>query len=278
MVMKNKLDDGPVKNTGSINLHLLLENDIHLLTSFSEENLLDIDKSIHEIRKSLKSILSILLLYKVQLVRTQYINWRSHFKAIAKQFASFRESYVYLQTFNRVEEDLKNAEKSSFIELRKHLENNYKLLVKENKKIKDTIRQLRESIITISISVENSHISSDLKLLEKSHRKTVQKTKQLFKTLTLSSSAEDYHKFRKWCRYLYFQEAVLKRLDKKKGVSKEIGKLHKITDYLGYEHDLQLFYLYLRKQFTDMFEIIQPFLLLKIKKLRKKVLALKPGI
>jgi len=276
--MKKKYDSGLVKNSRPVSLHLLLENDIKALTAFSEEELLDIDKFIHDSRKSLKAISAVLLLFKPQLDKLQYVHWRSYFKEISKKYATLREPYIYIQTFNQVLEDLENTDKHNLLQLKNHLELNYKLLVKENGEIKETIGEFRKSTLEISATIHSLEIIADLKLLKQRRWKIFKKTMQLFEKLTLASTAEDFHKFRKWSRYFYFQLKVFNLLGLEKVPLKEVKRLHKVTTYLGDEHDLQLFYQYLRKQHPNVFGIVEPFLLLKINKLRRKVMELYPKV
>lgn len=276
--MKAKYGSGLSQIDLPINLKVLLKNNINTIITFSGENLLNIDKSVHEIRRSLKAILAILLLFKVQFDRVQYLNWKSYFQSFLKQFAASRESFVFLQTLKKIENELKELNEIQFNELRNHLEIAYRLLVKENIKLKEVIGKLNGSIIKISATINNSSVYSDLRSLKNSYKKTFQKTKQWFKKLTLDSSMEDFHKFRKWCKFFYFQQIVLLNLDLEKVSLKENKKILKLSEFLGDEHDLQVLLQYLRINFTDLYEKAKPILLLKIKILRKKVLLLYPKI
>lgn len=277
MIMK-EFNRTPEQAERAGGIQWLLKNDIHKLMAVSDDPGDDIDKSVHEIRKALKSILAILLLFKPMVDKNKYAIWRSDFKAISKQFASFREPYVLLQTFHKLKEDIANIDKIRFIELKKHFEAKHNELVKDNKDLVEAIKQLKNSVLSISEAIDSSNVYSDMKWFKKRYRKIFQKTRPLFHALTLDSSPEDFHEFRKVTRSLYFQQAAIKDLEPGKVSLTDARKLHKLTEHLGNEHDLQLFYRYLKEQFPEMYENIQPFLLVRIKKLRKKAMILFPSL
>jgi len=60
--------------------------------------------------------------------------------------------------------------------------------------------------------------------------------------------------------------------------SKNNKRLCKLTEYLGKEHDLQMFYEYMVQHFAGLSCTYEPFFKLKIKKLRKKILAIYPKL
>lgn len=255
----------------------MLEKDLNTLHSFSGEYLFNIDKSIHKIRKSLKSISAILLLYKVQFGKLQYLSSKSFIKTIAKQFGVVREPYVYLQTFHQIEDKLKEIDISYLDELRCHLELHYNLIVKDNKIDKERIQQGNESIVKLTETLNNLHVSFKFKPLKRRLLISFQKSKRLFKMLNLNSTAGEYHAFRKWCKIYYFQQAALNRIGSVKTSGKN-KKLFKLTEYLGKEHDLQLFYQYLTAHFPELSQLSETLLRFKIKRIRKKVLMLYPKI
>jgi hypothetical protein len=276
--MKTKDGNAFSKNGKSIGLHILIEKYVNIIQLYSKENIEDIDKSVHEIRKSLKSILAILLLYKTPSDLSQYLQWKPHFRSILKQFALSRESYVFLQTLCHIEVELKELDTSYFTELRNDLESNYNLLVKENENLRLKIKELNGTINDQSKAVNNSFRNCNFKILKDNNKYTFQMTQRLYKGLKLSSSSDDYHKFRKWCIFFHFQQTALYSIGFEKISPKNDHKFHKLTEYLGNEHDLQIFHEYLKTNFSDLSEKLGPFFLLKINRLREKVLLLYPKI
>ncbi len=88
--MKLKNDSIFEKIGQTVSLNLMLVKDINTLNAISGEDLLNIDKGIHKIRKSLKSISAILFLYEFQFDQTLYVNWKFNIKSLAKQYEIVR--------------------------------------------------------------------------------------------------------------------------------------------------------------------------------------------
>lgn len=164
--MNSKNDNGLNKIGKSVNLQLMLEKDINTLNSFSGEDLSNIDKSIHKIRKSLKSISAILLLYKVQFDQSPYLSSKSFIKRLTKQYGILREPFVYLQTFTQIEDKFKDFGSGNLDELRNHLELKYDLIVKDIKSRNETIQQGNESIVKLTETLNNIHANFKRKPLK----------------------------------------------------------------------------------------------------------------
>ena len=275
--MNSKTDKGLDIDGKPVCLKSVLEKDINNLISVSGEDQLNIDKSIHTIRKSLKSISAILLLCEIHFDREQFQNWKFYIKSLSKQYGVAREPYVYLQTFNQIEEKLKSFDNSNLYELRYNLELQYNLIVNDIKNSKETIQQGKKSILKLTEELNNLDVNFKHKPLRRRLIISFQKSRSLFKKLSLSSSAEEYHRFRKWCKIFYHQQQVLNQIKSEK-TSKKNKKLYKLTEFLGSEHDLQVFYQYLSMHFPELSQLSEAMFRLKIKKLRKKVLALYPKI
>jgi hypothetical protein len=259
-----------------VSLQMSLEKDINRLHSFSGEDLLNIDRSIHKIRKSLKSVSAILMLYKVQFDRKQYLSLKSFIKSLSKQYAAVREPYVLFQTFNQIEDKLKGIDNCNLDELRNNLESQYNLIINEKFR-NETIQQGNASIIKLTETLNNFKVNIKPKPLKKRVLISFRKSRRLFKKLNLTSSPDKYHTFRKWCKIYYFQWALLNRIEPEKSYGKN-KKLFKLTEYLGDEHDLQLFHQYMGMFCPELSKISESFFSLKIKKLRKKVLVLYPKL
>jgi len=273
--MNSKIDNGLDIDGKPVSLKSVLEKDINKLNSVSVEDHLNIDKSIHTIRKSLKSISAILLLCEVHFDREQYQNWKSYIKSLSKKYGEVREPYVYLQTFNQIEEKLKSFDNSNLNELRYNLELQYSSVADDLTNRIEIIQQGKESITKLTDELSNLDISFNHKHLKKRILISFQKSRRLFKKLNISSSSHKFHKFRKWCKIFYHQQIILNRIGSEK-TSKKSKKLYKLTEYLGNEHDLQVFHQYLSTHFPELSQLSEAMFRSKIKRLRKKALALYP--
>jgi hypothetical protein len=275
--MISKIDNGLDKNGKPFSLKLALEKDIIKLNAVSGDYHLNIDKSIHTIRKSLKSISAILLLCEIHFERAQYSNWKLSIKSLSKQYGLIRESYVYLQTFNSIEKKLKNFDCSNLCDLKYNLESQYDLILNDIKNPKGTILSVKESIIKLTEELNNLDITIQNKPLKRRLLVSFKKSQRLFKKLSLGSTANEYHQFRKCCKIFYHQQIVLNWTESEK-MSKKYKKLYKLTEFLGNEHNLQVFYQYLSIHFPELSKLSEDLFRFKIKRIRKKVLTLYPKI
>jgi len=275
--MQSVIDNGLDIYGKPINLKILLEKDINKLNAVSREDHLNIDKSIHTIRKSLKSISAILLLCEVHFKSEQYLSLKSYIKSLSKKYGEVREPYVFLQTFNRMEDKLKYFDSSNLFELRYNLELQYNLIDHDIKSRNEKIQSGKESILKLTEELSNLDINLKHKPLKRRLLISFQRSRRIFKKLSLRSSADEYHRFRKWCKIFYHQQIILNRIGSEK-TSKKHKKLYKLTEFLGNEHDLQVFYQYLSTHFPELSQLSEGLFKLKIKGLRKKALALYPKI
>ena len=271
-------DDGIFGKIGKVvSLQLMLEKDINILQPFSGDDLLNMDISIHKIRKSLKSISAILYLYEFQFNQLQFLSLKFSIKSLSKQYAGAREHFVNLQIFYKLEDKLKEIDKSNIAELRTQFELKYNLILQENRIGKEAILNGNEAILKINEAILNLPINSELKLLKNRLLKSYKKSQKLYKRLSLNSSSDQFHEFRKWCKRFYLQQAAFNRLGLNK-TYKQNKKLYKLTEYVGKEHDLQLFIKYLSVHFVKLSQLSHSFFKRKTRKLKKKILILYPKI
>jgi CHAD domain-containing protein len=254
----------------------MLDEDVHTIQTVSESDVQNIDKSIHKIRKSLKSFSAILFLYEFQIDQSHYLSWKSEIKSLSKQYAKVREYFIHLQTFNKVENRIKDIDKSDLVELQNQFESEYNQIV-QHIVSEETIRKEKEVILKIWQEIQNQHINSELKLLKRRLLKSYQKSQKLFNKLNLNSTSDEFHQFRKYCKRFYLQHVAFNKLGFEK-TSKQNKKLYQLTEYLGKEHDLHLLYEYLSIHVSVLSPVSQSFFILIIRKLRKNVLSIYPKI
>lgn len=273
--MKNCVRISGIKNP--VNLKVLIENDLQIIHPLSDVDLLDLDKTIHDIRKSLKAILAIFVLFKEQIDPSQYLRWKLTVKSLLKHFAPLRETYVNIQTFNQIEAELNHFNKFNVDIVKNQLKQSYNIIAKEISKRNEIILTGDLSFGKLYESDHELNIYIEPKSLKNRLAKNFKKSERLYKGLTISSSYEEFHQFRKCCKKLYFQHAVLNKIGLEKTYTYN-KKLFKLTEYLGYEHDLALLQQYLEDQFKEIAEITNSILTFKTEKLKRKILRLYPKI
>src|SRR6266540_754712 len=117
--MKKK-DKGPDNVRQPISLQLLLNKKMNTLLAFSGDNAGDIDKAVHDIRKSLKDIMAVLMLYKKHLTGIQFFTWKQMVKGILKQYSSLRDPYIFIETLKGFDGKIKEHDANSFNEIKNH--------------------------------------------------------------------------------------------------------------------------------------------------------------
>jgi len=275
--MKHNNEIGSGHNRGTIILRLILERDVNVIQSFSKQSLLPYDRTIHEIRKSLKSISAIFLLYKHKFKRLEYFRLRYLIRSLSKRYGLVRESYVYLQTYKNSKERLNLSDCSDLEELRTHLELKYKQIAEADENGIGYNRPMVEEFILLTDAIAGLDLNAGHRHLKKRIEAKYKTSKRLFDKLKLSSSHEEFHQFRKCTKQLYLQQAALKHTGFPK-IVKHPNLLFKVTEYLGKEHDLQMFYEYLNIYFVGLTPEAKPFIKYKINKIRKKILKQYPQI
>ena len=157
--MNSKTDKGLDIDGKPVCLKSVLEKDINKLNSVSVEDHLTFDKSIHTIRKSLKSISAILLLCEIHFDKVQYLTWQSSIKSLSKKYGEVREPYVHLQTFNQIKKKFKSFDNGNQYKLGYNLELQYNLIVDEIKFNKETVHPEKESILKLTEELNNLDVN-----------------------------------------------------------------------------------------------------------------------
>ena len=180
MTKNSKTDSDLDLNDKPVSLKSVLENDLKKLNAVYVEDHLKIDKSIHTIRKSLKSISAILLLCEIHFDKVQYLTWQSSIKSLSKKYGEGREHCVYLQTFSQIEQKLKSYDNSNLNKLRYNLELQYNLIVNDIKNKDETDHSGKESITKLTEELSTLDFNFEHKSLRRRLIISCQKSRRLF--------------------------------------------------------------------------------------------------
>jgi len=270
--MNTKHSSGLDTKGKSLHLLLLLEKDICQIETLFAVVYDDIDDSIHQFRKALKSMFASLLMVQYAIDQDSYLDLKSKFSNMSRQFAEFRESYVYLDTLKLVKKLIIDIDEYSYAIIEENIQSKHRFLVIDNKHLTLLIKNLKELTIQIREDIDSKAIVSNIKLIKKAHLKTFRKSRRLLKALSINSSPSRYHKIRKWCNYYNFQNVTLHKNGLNNVHATKYKKMHKLITYLGMEHDLQQLNTYLENNFPNLNSNIRIIISFKIKKLRRKIL------
>jgi hypothetical protein len=249
----------------------LWKREISSILYFSDSEQLNLNLSLHEMRKSLKILLAILLFLKNDVEQAIYNDWKINLRNILKKFAILREPYVLLQTLNQVKSNDRCLDPSNLMEVSLILEQKYLKVLNENEPLTDFIQEYKESLVHISKELIPYIKAIDRARVKRRLSKTITKVQKLHNSLHTASSYKEYHRFRKWLkRYAVYSSTLLKS-KKSNTLNKKL--LDDIDKKLGKEHDLQLLRLYLNTSAQCMPHELASYLSKRVQILRKRILS-----
>jgi CHAD domain-containing protein len=273
-----QMNENDLAHTGKkVSFRMMLERDIAFLSSISREDHIPDHRSIHEIRKSLKSVSAIFFLFKPKFDQLEYIRLKGIIKTISKQYGQLREPYIRMKTCENICDRIKVLESNILVEFKIHFIKQYHTCIDAKIVVLAAIRQTNERIDEVIEVIMNSDHQAEPEFLRRRLMKSYQKGRKCMIKLKHSSSSNKFHEFRKWCKILYLQQTAISKTGLQK-TSQQKKKLYKLTEYLGKEHDFQQFYEYLNIYFVGLTPVIEPSVRVHILSLRKRILNLAPRL
>lgn len=223
-----------------------LEKQIGKVIYFSEmENVSD-TVAVHEVRKSFKRIRALLRFYPKEFV--DYSNQLKHDVAgFGRSLSSYRNACVNLQIIDRIGKETPNIPEKKIKEIKDLLQATCKGLL-DNEVIQPGVRlqiqnyfRNREKEVQQNIQQLNWEDTAEQYI--NSYRKCVES----YQTEGLFEDSEALHDLRKRLKVVYYQTNFLKCRNARYFKSRS-DQLHSITELLGDEHDLYIFYLELTQE------------------------------
>ncbi|WP_200415283.1 CHAD domain-containing protein [Arcobacter sp. FWKO B] len=206
---------------------------IHMqkIIRMSTDKYISKDRAIHQIRRRFKKLRSILHLLRYDLTETFFDKQNRLYKSYAKNFSSLRDQKVLIDVY--------------FSIIRK-----YEL---EDTKYIQILESIQEPITEIEISDIFKRvylgISDNLKNIKdykfdkntgryflKCVRKTYKQTKKLKNIATNNGDDADFHLWRKWVNYHWYQLHILQNSD-----TNRKHMLKQLANILGDIHDITIF-------------------------------------
>lgn len=203
-----------------------------------EENSLSMDNKIHQLRKRCKKMRGLLRIIRPQLKKSGvYDAQNQYFKETAKHFSATRDKKMLEETFkkivlkynldeNRYTQILTSIE-SMEVQSEKSVQNHFASYRAEYERNRKNIKQYR-------LKKKNS------KALDKGIKKGYKKAKKLKKKAYETQSDKDFHQWRKWVKYHWYQMRLIKK-NEKCVLGPRVKLSGMLADILGDEHDLSVF-------------------------------------
>lgn len=204
---------------------------------------LDPAKAVHQARKRLKKLRSLLRLVRPALGREPYERWNHRFRDLGHSLASARDADVLLQTLDKLEEAMRvNAVAPDLSVLRREL------AARSGQEADDDSRDLKTQMAAVAEDLQAAHeemnrLSIDGKRFESLgtglHRTHARGRKALRKTRESPTDAR-FHEWRKRVKDHWYHSRLL--VDVWPSVMKPYAKeMKRLSDLLGDDHDLAVF-------------------------------------
>lgn len=217
---------------------------------------LDTAKAVHQARKRLKKLRSLLRLVRPALDRKVYKRWNHRFRDLGRSLANIRDADVLLQTLDELEEIMQaNAVAHDFSVLRQELASGSGQETGDDTPdlktrmtvVAEDLRAAHEEMTHLSIDGDRFEIlGAGLQRTHARGRKALRKTRE-------SPTDANFHEWRKRVKDHWYHSRLL--MDVWPSLMKPYAKeMKRLSDLLGDDHDLAVF----RERFLEVPENTLP--------------------
>jgi len=197
------------------------------------------DKGIHDARKCFKKIRAVLRLVRDEIGETVFKQENSCYRDAGRRLASLRESYVIIQTFDKIYDRFAGQlAPSTFDGVREQFVTRHKAvrqaLLEEGTAVEevcDTLQRARARVAHWPIR------HSDFSALSGGLRRVYRRGRNRLRDAYATPTAEGFHEWRKRVKYLWYHMRLLKLVwpNQLVPLAEELSQL---ADLLGDDHDL----------------------------------------
>lgn len=226
---------------------LLLEQIDYAVTSLQAP---DVDKGVHEARKSMKRIRAVLRLVRGSIKEKVYKRENRFFRDVARTLSGARDSYVLVKTLDALIADFGDQLSEEIAApIRDHLLEAYRekereLLGEQSAVLEKAVRKLEESKERIeSLAFDDRGFAVFADGLQRIYSDGRDEMTHAYETL----SVEAFHEWRKSVKYLWHQVEVLTPAWEQV-LAPYAEEMHELADYLGDDHD----YAVLKEQLLEI--------------------------
>jgi len=209
----------------------------------SQNDHLDINDKIHELRKSFKIIRSVLRLLRDSIGYSVYYRENKFFRNLARKLSNARDNEVLLQRAVVTQQHMPTGLNNNAIEelimiMTQRRDNSLEnLITGEN-----TFRTIAKELVKSKSKIKKLEINNEgFNVIQKGIKRIYKQSLQYLHAIEKDSDDhESLHNFRKRVKYLWFQMLILKPVYST--MIKAYGKtLEKISEELGLHRDYILF-------------------------------------
>jgi len=210
----------------------------------------NIEKSIHEARKSIKKIRALLKCIRFAIKLSDYRRENRFLRDIKNLISNIRQNTVLIETLEYCnKQNKKEIPENTVNRLNKKLISNKNKAVNEYQKT-NKLEQTIELYQIAQIRLNNiDFIKTDSKSMIEGIGKIYKKGRQLVNICNKKKDSVMLHELRKAIKYLWYQLSIFKNFWPEL-INIYTKNFEKISDLLGVEHDLYELHLYLLRNGT----------------------------
>lgn len=240
-----------------------------------ENSTLGMAEKIHRLRKRCKKMRALLRVIRPELEEdTLYDEQNQYFKETANRFSATRDKKVLIDSFEKIISKY-SLNKNRYIHILKSIESmqvqSKEAVQKQFDLYRAEYERNRKNIKRYTLKKKGP------KALDKGLKKGYRKAKKLQKRAYATELDKDFHQWRKWVKYHWYQIRLIEK-NKKCILGARADSLKVLAGILGEEHDLSVFKSYLqgikcknKVDFIDCLKQEQDTLRSKAKKLGDKL-------
>ena len=217
----------------------LIQQQVETANSLINDNTINIDSRVHEVRKAMKRSKAFLKLLRPALPLTLYFTIKNKLRGVKKLLAEYRKHCVYVEIMKTNEKHIKSVADTEI----------YEELLSVFTDLRDTVlvnvQSLENSFFAVSNQIEqiplDAVFTKSQKLTLKQTEKVLNKTKVKFQKNILTSntinSSASSHQWRKSIKLYMYQAKAVTAINERVPVI-PLKELDKIGEILGKDHDI----------------------------------------
>ncbi len=197
----------------------------------------DLDDGIHSARKSIKRIRAILRLVRDDIGTKTYKRHNTAFRNLARDLAGARDSKVLLDTLVALIEEQPKLDQGTFAAIRQHLQAEYEAKAGQLDEKSEVIASATDAFNDAQKRINAMTFSHNgFKAFKPGLQRTYSTGRVHLWMAHKHPTAEAFHEWRKYVKYLWHQVEVLGPMWPSLLVP-YADELHTLSDYLGDDHD-----------------------------------------
>lgn len=197
------------------------------------------DHANHQMRKNMKKVRAALRLVRGVTGEKKYKKWNIAARDTAREGAGLRKIGVAVDTLGKVKNRFNWKSDNQFYQIAQaKLRRDHKKYKKELLEEHDFQNEIIERLEDVKEELNDlSFNKTGFESFEKGLKKVYKRGRKASKKCRKKPTAENHHDWRKRVKYLWYQIRILKDIwpEELKGYA---GELHKLSNYLGDDHDL----------------------------------------